>query len=69
MGALSDALRAHLDRMAELDRRHAELTATFTARTAAALAELEPSSYSDADHLADARELLEAHGYIVTPPQ
>lgn len=72
MGALSDAFRAHLDRMAELDRETETLLADMADRARAAVAELEPSDwveYSDADHLADARELLEAHGYTVTPPQ
>jgi|DEB0MinimDraft_10_1074344.scaffolds.fasta_scaffold39946_5 hypothetical protein len=68
MGTLSDALRAQLDRMAELDRRTADLLADMSARTRATLAELDAPSYSDADHLADARELLEAHGWTVTPP-
>jgi hypothetical protein len=68
MGTLSDALRVQLDRMAELDRRTADLLADMSARTRATLAELDAPSYSDADHLADARELLEAHGWTVIPP-
>jgi len=69
MGTLSDALRETVERMAELDRQTADRLAASAARMRATLAELDAApSYSDADHLVDARELLEAHGWTVTPP-
>lgn len=67
MGLLSDRLRDAIAQLEAADRRAAELTARHVADTRAALDRM--TDETPGDPIADAVELLRAHGYTVTPPE
>ena len=67
MGLLSDRLHDAIAQLEAADRRAAELTARHVADTRVALARM--ADETPGDPIADAVELLRAHGYTVTPPQ
>ena len=67
MGLLSDRLRDAIAQLEAADRRAAELTARHVADTRAVLDRM--TDETPGGPIADAVELLRAHGYTVTPPE
>jgi len=67
MGILADSFAATLEAMQAADERQAAATAETLASIRETIATLDADP-DPADAIADAIELLESHGYRITPP-